>query len=206
MVAPITASHRAVGFWKSRVGLSPAGTASLAAVIAVLVFVSLARLRPQMTHENEVDAQQTVRLLADELAPWTARSENHGLVPGLEELTSDAAVRQALADGRFENEGRILKRHGYLFDVVELPPLPAPPPPRAATGVVQAAEPPSATPAPVLGIRAWPWKHGSSGRAVFVATADGRLFRHANQSARWSGPDAGRVVPATWEGWRELRR
>ena len=201
MVLPIAAPPRKVGLWKSRVGLSPAGTGSLVAVAAVLVFVSLARLHPLMTHENEVDARQTVALLAAQLPAWNEQEGHRSLIPSLEQLAEADAVRQALSDGVFEEDGRLLKRHGYLFCVVELPP---PPFPRPAPGTVLAATAPRASPEPLLGVLAWPWKHGSSGRPALISTAEGRLYRHANTPALWSGPESVHEVPADWSGWREL--
>lgn len=201
MVAPIAAHPPEISAWKSRVGLSPAGTVSLAAVVAVLVFVSLARLRPLMTHENEVDASQTVQLLAAQLDSWRAERGNQSLVPSLEELAAEATVRQALSDGLFEEDGRVLKRHGYLFTVVELPPLPAPQQPES--GTVQAAESSPPPLQPQLGVRAWPWKHGSSGRLALVCTADGRVFRHANTPPLWSGAEAAAELSPDWTGWSE---
>jgi len=202
MVTSVTVPTREIGFWRSRVGLSPTGTVSLAAVVAVLVFVSLARLRPLMTHENEVDARRTVELLAAQLPAWSARPGHPTQVPGLKELAGKDAVRQALSDGAFEEGGRILKRHGYLFSVVELPP---PPPLDLEPGTVLAAPPTRAGTEPLLGVLAWPWEHGNSGRRALLCTADERLYRHPNTPARWSGPGAAREVLTAWGGWIELR-
>jgi hypothetical protein len=196
MVAPVVLPAPEVGFWKSRVGLSPTGTVSLAAVLAVLVFVSLARLRPLMTHENEVDARQTVELLAAQLSAWSAERGHQRLTPDLEELAEGGPVIQALADGAFEEDGQVLKRHGYLFSVVELPP-----PPPLDPGTVLAAPPTRTTPEPLLGVLAWPWKHGNSGRRALLCTADQRLYRHPNTPPRGGGPAGPDPRGGVW-GWR----
>jgi len=212
---PLTRTSAA---WKARTGLSLPGTVSLLAVVSVLVFVSLPRLRSFARHENEVDARATVRLLADELAAWW---EQHGgadgpwgaggfvgpgasdLLPTVADLVRSPAVEHALSDSDFARDGRILRRHGYVFTVVLLDGWPADA--ASAAGVVRAA----GGPAIPLGVQAWPWRYGHSGRAALLGTADGLVFRHPNTGARWNGvpSEAGTAEPApwSWEGWGRAR-
>jgi len=72
--------------------------------------------------------------------------------------------------------GRVLRRHGYLFELS------------------------SAGAAPVL--RAWPWAYGKSGRSAFVAEPGGEVRRHANAEGGWSG--LGCPPAAGCAGWDTL--
>lgn len=212
---PLTRTSAA---WKARTGLSLPGTVSLLAVVSVLVFVSLPRLRSFAQHENEVDARATVRLLAEQLEVWW---QEHGgadgpwgaggfvgpgasaLLPTVADLMRSPEVEHALSDSDFARDGRVLRRHGYVFTVVLLDERPVDAEP--ASGVVRAA----GGPAIPLGVQAWPWRFGHSGRASLLGTADGLVFRHPNTGARWNGlpnePAGADPAPWSWEGWGQPR-
>jgi hypothetical protein len=174
-----------------RTGMTLVGAVSLIAVVAVLVFVSLPRLRGFAVSENEADARDTARLLARELSVDAGRSVAIGQLAGPDRIS------RALTDAELLAEGTLLRRHGYLFAVVPLGVSTASPPRR---GVVQAA----GGAVPARAVLAWPWRCGRTGSSSLLATPDGRVFRHPNSSALWNGP---RTTPArltSWEGWREL--
>ncbi len=170
-----------------RTGLSTGGMVTLVAVIAVLFVISLPRLRSFARSENERDALDTAALLARELA----REPPPGTLPRVEDVAGPLLRR--LPDSEFLDEGRALRRHGYVFTLRRV----EPPPP--ADGVVLAAE---SLPSPPLAIHAWPWRHGHTGAAAFVALPDGRVYLHANPDGRWSGHPAPSSGPWTWDGWR----
>ena len=188
------------GRWKSATGLSFAGTCQLLAVVSVLILVSLQRLRGFARHENEVDARTTVRLLSKELASWEPTTEG-AAPPTIRDLVTSPTVERAVSDADFLAEGRYLRRHGYLFEVVPLRTRPATEVRTAETlaGEVQAAE----IPLPAA-IRAWPWRSGQTGRRVWLGTPEGGLFRHENDEGHWSGPGAELGDPAGWPGWDRL--
>ena len=184
----------AVHQWRERVGMSFMGLVSLTAIVSVVVLVSLPRLRGFARHENVADARDTARLLARELGALGVADDAEP--PAIRELSERAAVAKALSDTDFLADGRLLRRHGYLFAVVRVR---APTPPPVEPGAVFAAET-----GPVLAIRAWPWKVGRTGSAALLATTRGAVFRHPNADALWNGPIEPFAPLDTWDGWRRL--
>jgi hypothetical protein len=153
--------------------ISTAGIASLAAILAVLVFVSIPRLRGLAQLENETDAKQTLELFRAALPVLAA--EAGATAPAIQTLARGEPIAHALCDGEFLEEGRTLRRHGYLFRLVEVP------------GTRGHA------------ILAWPWKHAATGRSAFLFTSTGQILEHANTPPRWSGPALQLLV--TPSGW-----
>ncbi len=176
-----------------RGGLSFSGALSLLAIASVLLFVSLPRLRGIALQENEVDAQTTAALLARALAGSGGRPDSLG------ELLSRRELEHALPDADLLSDGRLLRRHGYVFGLVELPP------PLLLAGwpagnALLVPDGPSRR-----GVFAWPWEAGRTGRAALLATTAARLYSHANRPTRWEGPRAVEALD-TWAGWRLARR
>jgi hypothetical protein len=134
---------------------------TLAAVALVVLLVSLPRLRDLALRENESDALWLTRRLS-ELA--TAREPRS--VQELLEAAPD--LRRQIDDAQYLEGGRLLRRHGYAFEVLEQP------------GAAQGS----------LAVRAWPWRAGRTGGAAFVWTASGGLLGSANRAGRWSGEQA----------------
>lgn len=176
--------------------LRPVDAMTLFAVVAVVVLVSLPRLRDFALHENETDAVSLTRTLSRAIeGQGPERPATIGQL-----LTSDEDLQRRLLDADLLEEGRLLRRHGYLFDLCEL----------EAGGVA---------------VRAWPWNYGQTGLGAFVVLPDGRGLGHANEDRAWSGPDsppsgpwppprealeAASALPvgeiqATAGGWRALR-
>jgi hypothetical protein len=173
------------------VGWSPSGLFSLAAVVAVLVVVSLPRLSELAQQENEADARDAARLLAAELD-----AEDAGL-PTLRELLRRPALR-GMSDAELL-EGGILRRHGYLFELTELSPV---------LGVL-------ALPAALLAgrggalrgmpaVRAWPWSPGRTGRVAFLVTAGGGVLVHGEPRTRGEARVHGLAL-GDLSGWRLAR-
>lgn len=175
-------------------GMSPAGLVALVAVLAVLVVVSLPRLHGMAVAENQGDARATTELIARalvELAP-----EEQGA--SLEELAGRTRLARSLRDAEWLEGGRVLRLHGYLF---ELCPLAPEPPPFDEKLALSTAD----TGAQRRAVRAWPWSP-STGRTVFLADGQGGMWSHANDSGAWHGlaarPDPHQVEQG--RGWRVL--
>jgi hypothetical protein len=170
----------------SRRGLSAGGAATLAAIASVLVLVSLPRLRGFALHENEQDALETTRLLARAVAD--ARSNGAGAAGAARDVAIGAIagappLARQLRDAEVLADGQLLRRHGYLFEVVA---------PGEGAG---------------LAVRAWPWRHGRTGRIALVGRGDGEVLANSNADGRWSGPLAPPTPPSSGplaEGWRPL--
>ncbi len=110
--------------------LSLSGAISLFAIVAVLVVISLPRLRGLALQENEVDAQGTAQILARALPGLEAKACRK---PSLRELLRSPELH-GLGDAELLAGGSVMRRHGYLFEVtwmspaVTAPAVPAPPP------------------------------------------------------------------------------
>lgn len=178
---------------RARAGLSGPGAVSIAAVVTVLVFVSLPRLSGLARHENESEARATATYLARSLA---ARSAQPGGAASIADLVGDDAFARDLADSELLEGGRLLRRHGYLFELVRLP--------AESPGTALDPAAPAVEPAP-RAIRAWPWRHGSTGGAALLATANGALYLHPNTPPLWEGPRPRQAWLADWDGWRRQR-
>jgi hypothetical protein len=163
----------------ARRGLSFADHMTLVLIGLVVVLVSLPRLRRFALRENETDAARMLRVL------WTeSEAQGVSLHPGilgalfgpgtgLQNRSEDVEV---LEDGR-------LRRHGYLFDVVE-------------------------SPAGEANIAAWPWEYGRTGLGAFSISASRGVIANENASGLMSGPlrapDGMELAAA--RGWRALPR
>jgi hypothetical protein len=145
---------------------------TLAAVALVVLLVSLPRLRDLALRENEADAAWLARRLAElstEDAPATLG----------ELFVEEGSLRRLAEDAELLEEGRLLRRHGYLFELL--------PPPRRA-------------------VRAWPWEAGRTGRVALVWTPALGLVGHPNADGRWSGERPPAPEAAVDGGWRRVRR
>jgi hypothetical protein len=148
-------------------GLSFGAGASVVAVIALLVLVSLPRLQAFALEENETDAAALTRVLGRALA------EERAAPPSLAGLVEEAGLDPGHDDLEWLEGGRLLRRHGYLFEL-------------------------SAHPAGAA-LAAWPWTYGDTGRAAFVFRCDQGMLRHGNPSGAWTGP--GRSPAGLGPGW-----
>jgi hypothetical protein len=159
--------------------ISAAGVASLAAILAVLVFVSIPRLRSLAQQENEADAHGTLELFRGALPVLAAERPLAARPLSIAELADSETIAHGLSDGEFLDQGRILRRHGYLFRVVDVAPLPQ------------------------RGVLAWPWKHAATGRSAFLLTPAGRILQHANVPRLWDGPEVS-TTSVDVSGWAPL--
>jgi hypothetical protein len=101
------------------------------------------------------------------------------------------------ADGELLLGGTLLRRHGYLFELAPLPPLlRLPAAPLALLSGDRGAL------RDQLAIRAWPWAHGTTGEAAFLATRSGVVLRHENDSPCREGLEGAGASSADVTGWR----
>lgn len=151
-------------------GVSAGGALSVAAVIAVLVLVSLPRLQAFALEENEADAAALTRVLGRALEELAGSA---GAEPSLADLAGAAGLDAPRDDVEWIDGGRILRRHGYLFELSG-----------AAGGAA---------------LRAWPWAYGETGRAAFAFRPAEGVLRHGNREGAWTGP--GRAPAGLGPGW-----
>jgi hypothetical protein len=156
---------------------------TLVAVGVVVLLVSLPRLREFALDENEGDARRLVAHLGELLAhPVRAAESPEPEVSNVEQLVhASRDLARQLDDAEFLEQGRLLRRHGYLFELT----------PRVDEG--------SAT-----GVRAWPWHYRQTGLSAFAWTPDAGLQRHANDGGLWSGPEQPPGAPDPAGGWRVI--
>lgn len=158
---------------EERRGWTPAGVSSLVAIVAVIVLVSLPRLHAFAVEENETDAAVLARRLAQALGD----APGDGQPASLAALVDELGMRDRTDDLEWLADGRVLRRHGYLFEL----------------------DPPHAAP---RALRAWPWSYGATGRTAFLAHPSDGVRRHANDDGSWSG--VARPPHGSESGWDEL--
>lgn len=177
---------------RARGPISFSGALSLLAVVAVLVVVSLPRLRGLAQQENEVDAKSTARLLASALREMGSSPARK---PAMRELLRRPEL-VGLGDAELLAGGAVMRRHGYLFEVTCLPPtVTATCAPAALLGGESAAL------CGLLAIRAWPWDRGATGRFAFLATQRGGTLAHSNSDSPWAGVESAGAVLESLDGW-----
>jgi hypothetical protein len=155
---------------------SAVSTLSLCSIGVVVLLVSLPSLRGLALRQNESDAVRVVRALGRaSLATAGARARSIG-----ELFRANPELEHRFGDLEYLEGPRLLRAHGYLFDLSRGPDGPT--------------------------VRAWPWAWGRTGFAAFVHTAAGELLGHPNSEGTWNGcadaPCASRALPS---GWREMR-
>jgi hypothetical protein len=167
---------------------------TLAAIGIVVALVSIPRLKAFALRENELDAAQTLRVLGAALGspgwdfaaaglvgPPLPRAAGAALAPATvgELFLSTPSVARRLEDAELLADGRLLRRHGYLFDLT-----------------FDGGE-------PVL--RAWPWCYGETGLGAFSFSRAIGLVGHPNERPRWYGTERSPALPRPGEGWLSIR-
>ena len=186
--------------WRLPGGLTISGALSLLAVTAVLVVVSVPRLRDLAVAENEADARATAQLLAEALrGSATSSAEARGdREPGLRELLRRPELTGALGDSELLEHGTLLRRRGYLFEITRLTPLLSLPSTPASLLCGQ-----SGGLHGMLAVRAWPWAEGT-GEASFLVTAEGATFVAPTPCRSSLGLGAAGADLGPLEGWRRV--
>ncbi|MEZ5980016.1 MAG: hypothetical protein R3F34_17635 [Planctomycetota bacterium] len=155
--------------------LATAQIALLAGVAAVLTTLTLTRLQLFAVYENERDAVALLEYVGKQLAIPAAAPEN-GRFDLRSEVARAAATVGNPTDSEWLEDGRVLRRRGYLFDLVE-----------AADGG--------------WCLRAWPWERGATGVAAYAYSPKDGLLGNRNETAEdgWSGPE--RTPGGSWANW-----
>lgn len=156
---------------------------TIASLLLVVAVVSIPLLRTHALRQNELDALRTLAALSAPLHGTAQAGPRPATLGQL--LAGHPGLLRRLSDAELLDEGRLLRRHGYLFDLAP------------AHGPGKAAE-------PVL--RAWPWSYGRTGLGAFLLERPGEVLGHPNRGSSWSGLAAPpRPIPGRLEGWRRLR-
>lgn len=160
----------------------------IAAVIAVLAVVTLTRLELFAVYENERDALRLLAQIGQRLERVPGAEQGASLAAVLQpdpKAPASAALLRAAGDAAWLDAGRVLRWHGYLFELeVEAR--------GAAPGAAR--------------IKAWPWQHGRTGVAAYAFDTRLGLLGHPNRAGEpgpWSGLDL-RPELAAGRGWMRL--
>lgn len=169
----IPTEARETGGWLQRRLAPHLDRATILGILLLVVLVTLPRLRSLAIHENEMDALRTLGVLGGEVfAAESAAPDRLGAL-----FTPESGLERRLADTRVLEDGRLLVRYGYLFELVD-----------DRTG---------------RGVRAWPVEHGRTGQGAFWLDAERGLHGSSNREARWSGVERP-PAPADVRAWNPL--
>ncbi len=143
-------------------GISTMGIATLTAVIAVVVVITLSSIRGLAMRENESHVKALLEALGSSLT-----SEVYAAPPrDLRDLTQrDASLSQELADTRWT--GELFFRHGYFVELVREGV-------DGSTGLLVA----------------WPSQYGRTGNRAFLWSPEEGLVVRANSEDPWSGMES----------------
>lgn len=154
---------------------------TLAAVAVVVLLVSLPRLQDLAVRENESDARWLTGRLG-ELGERTVTTPAD--IRSM--LEAQPALTRLLDDAEYLEGGRLLRRHGYLFELV--------------------AEADNEGGCGVHAVRAWPWRFERTGRSAYLWRCGEPLRAHENPGGLWSGLGGAPEVVTLADGWRSLKR
>ncbi len=173
-------------------GLAARSWLLLIAIGAVLASVSLARLHVFAVHQNERDALFLLARLAERMpledqhiaggVRIEPQTEPPVLRAGLDLrglLKSPTGDLERLGDLRWLAAGRVLHRHGYLFDLVGT----------QGSGANTLSD---------FRLRAWPQSHGRTGIAAFAWCSQRGLTGDPNREGRWNGFERRPESEASW--------
>ena len=184
---------------------------TLFAIGLLLVIVSLPRLRVLAREDNQSDAFEIALTL------YRALEANPELVPELAAGSSldllvarSPVLRKRLEDVELLDEGRRLRCHGYLFDVVRTDGFSNS---TEADGPGGPGSSERAGSSALLVVRAWPWHHERTGRAAYVVTPTGEILEHENHDGRFGGEERAPAADllsapegsAREAGWRSVK-
>lgn len=181
-IALVTHARRISDYRGSRSGaLHWADAAVLAAVGLVVLLVSLPRLREFALRENEADARTLVARLGElcsrELSAPDASAQSASPASLSEMLARTPQLAARLEDAEWLEQGALLRRHGYLFELTVH---------ESGAALV-----------------AWPWEHGRTGCRAF-RWKTGAVEGHPNPAGAWSGLQARTADVLSADHWRPV--
>ena len=145
---------------------------TLSAVGVVLFLVSVPRVHQFALQDNERDATSSLLTLSKTVQAAEGEGSARYLPsPG----TWDQEINCRLYDAHTTEESSLIQRHGYLLEFVH-----------RADGTEF--------------LRAWPSKHGATGRSAYLLDPERGLIEHPNSDGAWSGPTSQRP-DGTEPGW-----
>jgi hypothetical protein len=159
------------------VGLSWIDKLTIAAIVGIVVLVTIPHVERLARRDNELDAMRTLRVLATQPVPPGA-GQRAGTLQGL--VGGDQMLARRLEDSTWLPDGS-LQRHGYRFDLA-----------RGPLGEML--------------LRAWPVEAGATGRAAFLWNPRTGMLGHDNPALAWSGELAPALDHPLDErsGWRRM--
>jgi len=176
-------------------GLSLTGAISLIAVVCLLVLVSLPRLRTFILIENAADAQTTVRYLISE---WERIEGDPDPRVGTL-LAESVKLGHALSDAELLEDGRLLRRHGYLFAFVPRSEIERSYERGDDSTRVQVLEAIAPRPQDYF-LLGWPWRAETT--PLVLGTPDGALYSPLRKDSSWSGPNLDPLRLPPFERWQ----
>lgn len=165
----------------ARAGRLPAvDVLTLAAVLVVVLLVSLPCLRDFAVRENERDARALLPVLVELVDGEPAAELDLAAL-----VARTPALAEELRDAHPGERSGTLRHHGYVFSIAPV-----------ASGVPGASG--------ARAVLAWPLDRGRTGLRAFACRPGGGLWLHDNQDGRWSGPRGPERLAAA-EGWAPAR-
>ncbi len=146
---------------------------TIAAVGIVLFLVSVPRVHQFALQDNERDAKSSLLTLFSTVYADDG-SASAQRIPAPEAWNQEIKCR--LYDAHPSDESALLERHGYLLEHAQ----------RADGSEF---------------LRAWPTRHGATGRSAFLIDSQRGLIENENTDGAWSGTASGRP-DGTEPGWR----
>lgn len=144
----------------------------LSAVGVVLFLVSVPRVHQFALQDNERDATSSLLVLSKIVQAADGDSSMRQLsLPG----TWDQEINCRLYDAHASEGSSIIRRHGYLLELAY-----------RSDGTDF--------------LRAWPSKHGATGRSAYLLDPKRGLIEHPNLDGAWSGASSQRP-DGTEPGW-----
>jgi hypothetical protein len=156
-------------------GLTRTSWVAIVAVTLSVAVLSSTRMHLYAVHANERDAVRLLERLGQDLGRLPAADPTASPTAAPPLALSDLASSEVLREQDLEwlDDGRLLRRHGYLFALTQTP-----------------DQPPA--------VEAWPWRYAQTGRAAYRWVPGQGLLGHPNAQGHFDGPDLPPTPTADW--------